>query len=79
MRYQDWCKILQCTYKEIIYILLLLFLLYFSNMINVGALDSHTLEHQEYSDRIKLYSQRLQQQWNNIQHPGFVQKGLISQ
>ncbi|TDG39101.1 hypothetical protein AWZ03_014476 [Drosophila navojoa] len=47
------------------------------NMINVGALDSHTLEHQEYTDRIKLYSQRLQQQWNNIQHPGFVQKGLL--
>ncbi|XP_064544868.1 uncharacterized protein Lamtor1 [Drosophila montana] len=47
------------------------------NMINVGALDSHTLEHQEYTDRIKLYSQRLQQQWNNIQHPGVMPKGLL--
>ncbi|EDV98002.1 uncharacterized protein LOC6557622 isoform X1 [Drosophila grimshawi] len=47
------------------------------NMINVGALESHTLEHQEYTDRIKLYSQRLQQQWNNIQHPGVVLKGLL--
>ncbi|ALC44304.1 CG14184, partial [Drosophila busckii] len=45
------------------------------NMINVSALDSHNLEHQEYTDRIKLYSQRLQQQWNNVQHPGIAQKG----
>ncbi|KAH8397175.1 hypothetical protein KR215_010245 [Drosophila sulfurigaster] len=47
------------------------------NMINVGAMDSHTLEHQEYTDRIKLYSQRLQQQWNNVQHPSVVMKGLL--
>ncbi|XP_017841534.2 uncharacterized protein LOC108599249 [Drosophila busckii] len=47
------------------------------NMINVSALDSHNLEHQEYTDRIKLYSQRLQQQWNNVQHPGIAQKGLL--
>ncbi|KAM8707523.1 hypothetical protein ACLKA7_005067 [Drosophila subpalustris] len=47
------------------------------NMINVGALDSHNLEHQEYTDRIKLYSQRLQQQWNNVQHPCVVLKGLL--
>ncbi|XP_037935782.1 uncharacterized protein LOC119669826 [Teleopsis dalmanni] len=47
------------------------------NMIDVGAMDSHNLEHQEYSDRIKLYSQRLQQQWSNIQHPEKVQTGLL--
>lgn len=46
-------------------------------MINVGAMDSHNLEHQEYTDRIKLYSQRLQQQWNNVQHPSVVRKGLL--
>ncbi|XP_030375437.1 uncharacterized protein LOC115624749 [Scaptodrosophila lebanonensis] len=47
------------------------------NMINVGAMDSHHLEHQEYTDKIKLYTQRLHQQWNNIQHPGNVPKGLL--
>ncbi|KAH8405415.1 hypothetical protein KR222_011525 [Zaprionus bogoriensis] len=47
------------------------------NMINVGAMDSHNLEPQEYTDRIKLYSQRLQQQWNNVQHPSVVLKGLL--
>lgn len=40
-------------------------------------MDSHNLEHQEYTDRIKLYSQRLQQQWNNVQHPSVVRKGLL--
>lgn len=38
-------------------------------MIDVGAMDLHNLENEEYNDRIKLYSQRLQQQWNSIQHP----------
>lgn len=51
--------------------------LIFSNMINVGAMDSHNLEHQEYTDRIKLYSQRLQQQWNNVQHPSVIPKGML--
>ncbi|GBP13917.1 hypothetical protein EVAR_72439_1, partial [Eumeta japonica] len=45
------------------------------NMIDVGAMDSHNLEHQECDDRIKLYSQRLQQQWSNVQHPSNVQTG----
>lgn len=39
-------------------------------MIDVGAMDLHNLENEEYNDRIKLYSHRLQQQWNSIQHPG---------
>lgn len=44
-------------------------------MIDVGAMDSHNLEHHECDDRIKLYSQRLQQQWNNVQHPSKVSTG----
>jgi len=32
-------------------------------------MDIHNLEPQEYTDRIKLYSNRLAQQWNNINHP----------
>ncbi|KAH8379352.1 hypothetical protein KR009_004344 [Drosophila setifemur] len=47
------------------------------NMINVGAMDCHSLEHQEYTDRIRLYSQRLHQQWNNVQHPSIAMKGLL--
>lgn len=30
-------------------------------------MDAHNLEPQEYSDRIKLYSHRLAQQWNIYQ------------
>lgn len=48
----------------------------FRNMINVGAMDCHSLEHQEYNDRIRVYSQRLHQQWNNVQHPSIALKGL---
>ncbi|XP_067645083.1 ragulator complex protein LAMTOR1 isoform X2 [Eurosta solidaginis] len=47
------------------------------NMIDVGAMDLHNLENEEYNDRIKLYSQRLQQQWNNIQHPGMGISGIL--
>ncbi|EDX11168.1 uncharacterized protein LOC6738783 [Drosophila simulans] len=47
------------------------------NMINVGAMDCHSLEHQEYADRIRLYSQRLHQQWNNGQHASIAPKGLL--
>ncbi|XP_068148591.1 ragulator complex protein LAMTOR1 [Drosophila tropicalis] len=47
------------------------------NMINVSAMDCQNLEHQEYTDRIKLYSQRMQQIWNNVQHPGVAVKGLL--
>lgn len=44
-------------------------------MIDVGAMDSHNLEHQECDVRIKLYSHRLQQQWSNIQNPSKMVKG----
>ncbi|XP_037807142.1 uncharacterized protein LOC119600735 [Lucilia sericata] len=47
------------------------------NMIDVGAMDSHNLEHQECDDRIKLYSQRLQQQWSNVQHPSKMYTGIL--
>lgn len=48
------------------------------NMIDVGAMDLHNLENEEYNDRIKLYSHRLQQQWNSIQHPGKGISGFLS-
>ncbi len=38
------------------------------NIIDVAAME-HNLEQQEYNDRYKLYSNRLAQQWSNIQHP----------
>lgn len=82
MRYPDWCKTRPCTKTEPLYEKICVIItdislsVIFSNMINVGAMDSHNLEHQEYTDRIKLYSQRLQQQWNNVQHPSVVTKGL---
>ncbi|XP_039963198.1 uncharacterized protein LOC126763466 [Bactrocera neohumeralis] len=47
------------------------------NMIDVGAMDLHNLENEEYNDRIKLYSQRLQQQWNSIQHPEKGASGFL--
>ncbi|XP_075162426.1 late endosomal/lysosomal adaptor, MAPK and MTOR activator 1 [Haematobia irritans] len=47
------------------------------NMIDVGAMDSHNLEHQECDVRIKLYSQRLQQQWSNLQNTSKMPKGIL--
>lgn len=32
-------------------------------------MDSHNLEAQEYTDRVKMYSQKLSQQWSNVKHP----------
>lgn len=32
-------------------------------------MDSHNLEPQEYTDRVKVYSQKLSQQWSNVRHP----------
>lgn len=49
-----------------------------SNMIDIGAMELfNNLEHQEINDRIKMYSYRLQQQWNNIQHPNRASTGLF--
>ena len=51
----------------------------FSNMIDVAAMDAHNLEPQEYTDRVKLYSQRLSQQWGNVRHPHAPgPKGLLA-
>ncbi|XP_013115942.1 uncharacterized protein LOC106093436 [Stomoxys calcitrans] len=47
------------------------------NMIDVGAMDSHNLEHQECDVRIKLYSHRLQQQWSNVQNPSKSPQGIL--
>lgn len=49
---------------------------YYSNMIDVGAMDTHNLEPQECQDRIQLYKQRLLQQWNNIPHQHNKPTGL---
>ncbi|XP_055389152.1 uncharacterized protein LOC129618441 [Condylostylus longicornis] len=48
-----------------------------NNMIHVCAMDSHNLEHKEYNDRVKIYTQRLQQQWSNIQYPTNGPTGLL--
>lgn len=38
----------------------------FSNIIDVAAMDSHNLQPQELNNRIKIYSQKLAQQWSSI-------------
>ncbi|XP_059607774.1 ragulator complex protein LAMTOR1 [Phlebotomus argentipes] len=48
-----------------------------SNIIDVAAMDMHNLEPQEYSDRVKLYSQRLAQQWSTVSHPRTGPRGLL--
>ncbi|KAG5669903.1 hypothetical protein PVAND_000193 [Polypedilum vanderplanki] len=49
-----------------------------SNIIDVSALDTHhMLEQSEYNDRVKLYNQRLAQQWNNIPVPELGYNGLL--
>ncbi|GAB0090021.1 Winged helix-like DNA-binding domain superfamily [Sergentomyia squamirostris] len=48
-----------------------------SNIIDVAAMDMHNLEPQEYSDRVKLYSHRLAQQWSNVNHPRTGPRGLL--
>lgn len=40
-------------------------------------MDSHNLEPHEYNERVRLYAQRLQQQWNNIKHPSNSPTGLL--
>lgn len=40
---------------------------FYRNIIDVSALDTHLLEQSEYNDRIKIYTQRLAQQWNTVQ------------
>lgn len=49
------------------------------NIIDVAAMDSHNLEPQEYTDRVKVYSQKLSQQWSNVRHPNVPgPKGLLA-
>uniref|UniRef100_A0A182JAE4 Ragulator complex protein LAMTOR1 n=1 Tax=Anopheles atroparvus TaxID=41427 RepID=A0A182JAE4_ANOAO len=43
------------------------------NIIDVAAMDTQKLEASEYNDRIKIYTQRLQQQWSNVNHPNQVE------
>ena len=45
------------------------------NIIDVAALDTHLLEQSEYNDRIKLYNQRLAQQWNSLPVPDVKYNG----
>ena len=42
-----------------------------SNVIDVAALESHNLEHHEYLDRVKHYTQKLQSisRWTPPRHP----------
>uniref|UniRef100_U5EWX5 Ragulator complex protein LAMTOR1 n=1 Tax=Corethrella appendiculata TaxID=1370023 RepID=U5EWX5_9DIPT len=48
-----------------------------TNIIDVAAMDSSHLQPQEYNDRVKLYSNRLAQQWNSINHPTTGPIGLL--
>ncbi|XP_053688086.1 ragulator complex protein LAMTOR1 [Sabethes cyaneus] len=49
-----------------------------ANVIDVAAMDIHNIEPQEYNDRVKVYSQRLAQQWNTVSHPNSaVYVGLL--
>uniref|UniRef100_A0A2M4C115 Ragulator complex protein LAMTOR1 n=1 Tax=Anopheles marajoara TaxID=58244 RepID=A0A2M4C115_9DIPT len=43
------------------------------NIIDVAAMDTQKLEASEYNDRVRIYTQRLQQQWNNVSHPNQVE------
>ncbi|XP_058067130.1 uncharacterized protein LOC131216612 [Anopheles bellator] len=47
------------------------------NIIDVAALDTQKLEASEYNDRIRIYTQRLQQQWNNVNHPNQGENGSL--
>lgn len=43
-----------------------------ANVIDVAAMDIHNIEPHEYNDRVKIYSQRLAQQWNTVPHPNSI-------
>lgn len=47
------------------------------NIIDVAAMDTQKLEASEYNDRIKLYTQRLQQQWSNVNHPNQTENSSL--
>lgn len=46
---------------------LFVYFFFCSNIIDVAALDTHILEQGEYNDRMKMYTQRLNHQWNSVQ------------
>uniref|UniRef100_A0A182KDC8 Late endosomal/lysosomal adaptor and MAPK and MTOR activator 1 n=1 Tax=Anopheles christyi TaxID=43041 RepID=A0A182KDC8_9DIPT len=50
---------------------------YYKKLLNVAAMDTQKLEASEYNDRIKLYSQRLQQQWSNVNHPNQAENSSL--
>lgn len=49
-----------------------------SNIIDVAAMDSHNLQPQELNNRIKIYSQKLAQQWNSINDASNLPSGWLS-
>lgn len=51
--------------------------LFYSNIIDVAAMDSHNLQPQELNNRIKMYSQKLAQQWNSINDASNLPSGLL--
>lgn len=44
-------------------------------MIDVAAMDSHNLQPQEINNRLKVYSQKMAQQWNSIQDASVTPSG----
>lgn len=48
-----------------------------SNIIDVAAMDSHNLQPQEMNNRLKMYSQKMAQQWSSIQDATNTPSGLL--
>ncbi|XP_037052458.1 ragulator complex protein LAMTOR1 [Bradysia coprophila] len=48
-----------------------------TNIIDVAAMDSHNLQPQELNNRIKIYSQKLAQQWSSINDASNLPSGLL--
>lgn len=58
--------------------IIIAYLSIFRNIIDVAALETHhILEQSEYADRVKLYNQRLAQQWNSIPMTDNYYNGLL--
>lgn len=49
----------------------------FRNIIDVAAMDAHNLQPQEMNNRIKVYNQKLAQQWSSIQDSTNLPSGLL--
>lgn len=60
-----------------IYFILFFPTIHIRNIIDVAAMDSHNLQPQEMNNRIKIYSQKMAQQWSSIQETANAPSGLL--